>query len=874
MSATRRIATLAGLLSLMAMGASAYSHWVFIASPGGAYQPVPGRFDLNALRDNTVQYFISDSGPSVLMPGDTMTAVRSQIQQAASVWNRVPGSALRVRFGGVSSMSLAQSTSGIDVIFDDEMPPGIVAQTAPSFPVDLTLLSAEGTTFVPIVRSRIQLRRDLTVPGYEQPSYADHFFLTLVHEFGHALGLQHSLTSSVMSTGITRASKRGTPLAQDDVAAISLLYPAPGFAASTGSISGQVMLGDAPVNMASVVAISTDGTAVGTLTNINGTYRIDGLPEGQYSIYAHPLPPAQLGETSPAAIVPPVDLSGTSYPAFTGFDTRFYPGTRDWTQATPVDVAAGGLVEHIDFAVEARDGPAIYDMQVYGYQGSVPVSSPPLQADGRYSIVFYAPGTTVDQQSAMAPGLSVSVIEGPAVIEEGSLRYYTQGYMLMTVATAAVDRSTPVALAVTLGNELYVLPSAFFVEPAAPPSIDTVTPVTDADGNTTAAVTGSNLSARTRYLFDGVPGRVISLDDSGGAMIQPPRAPSGHQAVVEAVNPDGQTSLQALDAAHLPVYIYPQRDDATIAVDQAFVQTGTDGLVAISGLNTHFTQGWTRVGLGSSDVSVRRTWVLDANHLMLNLTVNPGASIGPTDVTVSTGLELMTVPAGIQVTPGTDPTVSLRAPVLNAATGLAGVPVGGTVLIPSTGLPLEHEGWTLQIGGIDTPFTLDDGGVISAQVPADLALGPQTVQLLSPAGPVVPPILLQLDLPPPVITLAAHDNPDGGDMFPIMWFTPATGGETVVLAVEGLGEAAQNDMDDTFLTVGEARVGFTLSPGESGKTLLRFVLPQGLPYNPDVTAQSTTLHLQSATRRSEAFTLMIHLDPPPPADPPSDTPSQ
>ena len=214
----------------------------------------------------------------------------------------------------------------------------------------------------------MQLRKDLTAPGYQQPSYSDEFFTTLVHEFGHALGLQHTFTSSVMSTAITRATTRGLPLAADDVSGISLLYPAGSYAASTGSLTGQVLAADGTgINLASVVALSPNGTAISGMTRPDGSYRIDGIPPGQYFVYAHPLPPAQTGEGTPANIMPPVDAQNDDFSANTKFATQFFPGTQDWTQAAVISVAAGKSIGKIDFIVAARPGPAVYGMETYGF---------------------------------------------------------------------------------------------------------------------------------------------------------------------------------------------------------------------------------------------------------------------------------------------------------------------------------------------------------------------------------------------------------------------------------------------------------------------------------------------------------------------------
>ena len=131
------------------------------------------------------------------------------------------------------------------------------------------------------------------------------------------------------------ATTKARPLAADDIAGISLLYPHRVDAASTGSITGP---GSAQrqsgINMASVVALSLNGTAIGTLTNPDGSYRIDGIPPGDYYVYTQPLPPAQQDEGTPAAIVPPSDSLGGNFAAFTGFAGQFFPHTRDWQQAT------------------------------------------------------------------------------------------------------------------------------------------------------------------------------------------------------------------------------------------------------------------------------------------------------------------------------------------------------------------------------------------------------------------------------------------------------------------------------------------------------------------------------------------------------------
>jgi hypothetical protein len=746
-TAKRVLSVVAGLAAMSSL-ASGYYHWVYFASRTGPFTPVPLRFDLNALPGNIVNYIISDQGPGPLVAGDSLTAIVSEIQSAAAVWNGVSSSALRVQFGGIAPVGTPQSAPGIDVVFDDNMPPGILAQTKPTTVDDVSFV-ANGVSFVPLLRSRVQFRRDLTNPP--QASYYDSFFLTAVHEFGHALGLQHTLTSGVMSTSITRATTKAAPLSPDDVAGISVLYPAAGFLPNMGSMVGHVKLGSAGVNLASVVALSPSGVAVSGMTNPDGGFRIDGIPPGEYYVYVHPLPPALQfqGEATPANINWPVDPAKNPFPANTGFGSVFFPGTTDWTQALPIHVAAGSTVYGVDFGVQPRSGPAVYGMQTYAYQGAggqVPVPAPPLQSGTRNNMVFYANGTV--NNNLPAPGLKVSVIGGPAQVEPGSLKYYTQGFLLMVVDANQTAAPTPVALAVTVNNDLYVLPSAFTVVPSPPPAITSLTAGWDDQGNRLVTVAGSNLGASTSIVFDGAPATLLHANPDGTLVVTPPAASGGYAAAVEALNSDGQSSSQALGSALPPVFFYDPAAYPSATPVTASIAAGTDAMVAINGFNTNFANGQTAVGFGSSDITVRRLWVTGPRTLLLNLSVSPQAAPGPVTMSIISGLETVPLNSGFLVTAPSPNQFSLRAPIVSLTTGAAAVPAGGSAIVGATGLSQDLSAWTLAIGGQPAAFAPGAAGQIIAQVPAGLPAGPAIVQLTSPTG-AISSVLMQVDPPTP-----------------------------------------------------------------------------------------------------------------------------
>jgi len=839
-----RAALLAAMLLSLSSVSSGYYYWIFY--PGNATsQPYPAKFDLSALPDRTISFFISDKAPGKLVDGDNYNALVSQIRLAAESWNGVATSDLRLRFGGFAAIGAPQAAPGIDVVFDDDLPPGILAQTTPSMPKDVGDLT-KGPGFVPILRSRLQLRSDLTIKG--QASYAEAFFLTMVHEFGHTVGLQHSTASATMSTSRTRATTKARPLAPDDIAGISGLYPSAAFATSTGSIAGKVLLNGNAVNMASVVALSLNGSVISTLTNPDGSYRINGIPPGDYYVYTQPLPPARQDEGAPAAIVPPSDSHGGSFPAYTSFAGQFFPHTRDWTQADTTLVSAGTVVSNVIFDVEQRSGPTVYDMNILAYLGPAGkeayVHAPSLVSGFRGWLVFDAPGTLLGTTAAVRPGLKVSTIGPAARMEPEFLGYFTAGYLYSVVDANAVTQPTPVALAVTTPDDVYVLPAAFTVVPSAGPSISSVSGSSDALGNATAILTGNNLAADTRLLFDGAPALSIQKNDDGSLTVAAPPAIGGHVAVLDALTGDGQTSMQTMGTLPLPTFTYASPDHPSLSIIPGTLTAGTDTMIEVDGFNTNFAEGQTTIGFGSSDVAVRRTWIVDRGRALLNVSIGPAATPGLFTVTAATGIQAVTLNAGLQIQPAGAPKMSLRVPVLSLATGLPGIPTGGTAVISATGLPANLTGWPLTMNGARVDYTFDSGtSTLRAVVPPGTPLGPTVLRLLSPNGDPIAPVLFNVDAPPPVIQAAssAAGPIDGGH--------PAVPGDVITLDVTRLGSVSPAGVH--IIVGGVDHIATSLAPViNSDVVKVQFTLSSGFP---EGTQQPMTVRV--GTRVSAPFTL-------------------
>lgn len=806
-----------------ASSAFGYAHWVFFGGRSAPYIPIPAAFNLANLNNNTVPYFVSDQAPGPLMPGDSVANLVSQIQAAANVWNSVSSSTVRLAFGGFSTVGTPQSAPGIDVVFNDDVPPGLLAQT--SLSLNLNAIPA-GASAVPIQRSTITLRRNLTNP-YPLASYDDLFFLVVAHEFGHALGLQHTLTSAVMSTQYTSGTTKAAPLAPDDIAGISLLYPTQSYLQSVGTIQGTVEISGQGVNMANVVALSPNGTAVSALTNPDGSYEIQGVPPGQYYIYAGPLPPPQQGESYPNNVVPSQDLQGGQFPANTGFDTEFYPGTRDITQAATAMVYAGAAVPNVNFNLQSRPGPAIAYAQAAAksYYGGE-VYSPALYP-GNWSLAIAGPGITTS--SGLAAGLKVTAI-GQASVLPNSLYYYSSGGDgVLTVNVGQIQTPTPVALAFTLPNDMYVLPYAFFVVPDLPPWITGVNGTTDAFGNTTVKVSGSNLAGASIY-FDGSPVQVLSTNSDGSVTVAAPPASAGYTAYIEALSADGQTSWQDLGTTVPPSFTYPVPQSPSITINSGLLFPGATALLDIIGNGTSFVNGQVSIGLGSSDIAVDQIWWLNPGRILANVTVGPNATPGPVDLTVTSGLQMEAVYGLLQVQSAFQGT--MLPSIVNQATGLAGVPPGGVAMIPTSGLPQNLTGWTMTIGGQSATFQVFGGNWIAATVPAGLPPGPGVVQLFSPnTSVVIPPIVMQVIAAPPQIIAVV--NTSG---LPISSSNPAHIGDTLVLSVTGLTQSLTGaGLSNTQLIVGGTSVTpLTISPsGQPDAYQIQFTLGSSVPFGPN-----------------------------------------
>jgi hypothetical protein len=358
----RRIALCASLVMLV-LNASpvpvlAYSFGYIVgdmrqpaAISGGTACPEPTRFNLAAGPiERQWSTSLGTSPVTILTQATTLSGIVSEIQgvinESLAVWTGIAGTSLvpasLAPLGQTSVQDACDSTDGLNTICLNQSDPGFttgVLAFTRVVSVD-TIGEVVGTNAPSTFVGEIEDADTYVRPGDASTVFATPLALAanpqaydlesvLIHELGHSFGLEHSgVWRAIMQpTGAgpgqfvgerPTVTEPDAPLADDDRAAIRMLYPDPTNTTFVGTISGQVL----PVNplslagqpgttgifAAQVVAVdATTGTVAaaaragwsctGTGPAVfDGSYVIAALPANStqaYILYVEPFTSAE-----------------------------------------------------------------------------------------------------------------------------------------------------------------------------------------------------------------------------------------------------------------------------------------------------------------------------------------------------------------------------------------------------------------------------------------------------------------------------------------------------------------------------------------------------------------------------------------------------
>ncbi len=288
-------------------------------------------------------------------------------------------------FGGATA-PLGQSAIVFDedgAIFDTLFGVGtsVLGFAGPTFLSDGTTIVAIGDPVPPgsFVVEGLAFLNGKWIDGIDNPAAGNHemsldlFKAVFVHEFGHFSGLDHTQVHGLLNPPDTDQAGYTTPVEtmypfisdvsqatpeRDDVVALSALYPAPDFAATTGTVRGRVLASDgSPLSGINVVArnVADDSDAVSYLSGATvvppGAFTLAGLvPGASYRVEIQEVDVFAQGGSGIGPFAIPVPLPGP--PEFHNApDESADPLVDDPSLATPIVAAAGTIASGVDIIV-------------------------------------------------------------------------------------------------------------------------------------------------------------------------------------------------------------------------------------------------------------------------------------------------------------------------------------------------------------------------------------------------------------------------------------------------------------------------------------------------------------------------------------------
>lgn len=330
------------------------------------------------------------------------------------------------------------------------------------------------------------------------------------HEIGHVIGLSHSpIGGATMYPRTTNGRTQNRVLASDDIIGASVIYPEPGFLNATGTIRGRVSEPNgANIFGAHVVAVDTNGNVTtSALSQPDGTYTMQGLSPGNYTVFAEPLDP--LG---------PSFFSRGDLDAFYSNTTSTYSTSAD----VSVIVSAAGTAIR-DFTL-TRETPALGGYQVRGPESTDFLNISGQVPQGASNVIVGVNGPGLPQS-----GTPLSISGGGVTIHRTFFTTTSIGLPAVLAEISISPTAIPGArnLIVSSGGQRAIVVGGLEILPSTAAVVSSANFAFNVAQESLASVFGGNLAtaiaqAQTVPLPTSLDGTSIRLRDASGQELLAP----------------------------------------------------------------------------------------------------------------------------------------------------------------------------------------------------------------------------------------------------------------------------------------------------------------------------------------------------------------